>query len=345
MKKFLIKHVGNMGDMVFFIPPVLETLKRVYPGCHITFVTAWGFKDKKGRWGLRNQSGFCISLMMTNPHIDRLVHFHDTKLSLEADICVEEGQRFPTWNKAYFEKQKNSGKYDGVYELDFGLGSEDNPLTKMYQAVGLENETFSNYKIYLTDSDKAIGKQITDAYPIPRIVLLEGLEGRTTRGWDPAKVSVLEKAIEKKYEVKPIWFGGKWPKYVEGRQLSLRENIATLLYCDVSIGVMSGPTHFAGAVGLPTLTLFADQPLHRAAPAYFLNEYIEDEKKRHRTIVGPSTRPYQFLKNDTPAQGLTTDEKTIQGAKDWLEPGKQATKTALAVITVDEVMAVLNDMV
>src|SRR5689334_22073246 len=136
MREILVKHVGNMGDMIFFVPPVLASLKKHYPQCHITFVPAWGLKDKKGRWGKRNQGGFCIELMMTNPHIDQLVHYHATALALDGSICVEEGQHFPTWNKEYYERQKYSGGYDAVYELDFGIGTEDNPMERMYQAVG-----------------------------------------------------------------------------------------------------------------------------------------------------------------------------------------------------------------
>lgn len=344
MKKILIKHVGNMGDMVFFIPPVLETLKRVYPDCHITFVTAWGFKDKKGRWGLRNQSGFCIALMMTNPHVDELIHFHNTKLSLRGDICVEEGRHIPTWNRAYYEKQRTSDAYDAVFELDFGLTPDNNPIEQMYHAVGLPNETYSDYKLYFTEADKNVAQAVIASYAKPRIVLLEGLEGTTTRGWDPAKVTLLEKAIEEKYGTQPIWFGGKFIHMFEGRSLTLRENIATLLYCDVGIGVLSGPLHFAAGSGLPTITLFADQPLHRVAPAYFLNEYIKEDKKKHRTLLGPSGYPPAFLKNNNPAAGLTPAEVATQGQKTWLLPGRQSTKTGLAVITPAEVMTVLSDI-
>jgi hypothetical protein len=116
-KRFLIKHVGNMGDLIFVAPPILETLKRRYPNCHITFVTAWWFKKnlrtypfffKREYWGERNQSGFCIALMMTNPHIDQLVHYHSGKLSLEGKICREEGKSFPTWSKKYYQQQNHS---------------------------------------------------------------------------------------------------------------------------------------------------------------------------------------------------------------------------------------------
>lgn len=345
MKHFLIRHVGNMGDMVFFVPPILEALKKKHPDSKITFVTAWGFKDKYGKWGKRNQGGFCISLMMTNPHIDHLVHFHESKLSLEKTICIEEGTAFPTWNRAYYEEQKKNGDWDGVFELDIGIIQDENPMKHLYQDIGMPEDYFTNYKLYFTDRDQEVAKSVMEHFPSPRIILLEGLDGRTTRGWDPAKVAMLERAIQSTYNVAPIWFGAKYIHEYQGRLLTLRENIATLFYCDAAIGLLSGPLHFAAAVGLPTITLFCDQPLHRAAPAYFLNEYIRDEKKLHRTLVGPNGPTFGFLKEGSTKIGLTPQQWQHQGYVDWNNPGKQATKSCLSVIAVDEVMAVLQDMV
>lgn len=352
MKKILIKHVGNMGDLVFFVLPVLETLKKKYPGSHITVITAWGFKEtkwtwrlkKEGRWGKRNQGGFCISLLAPNPHIDQLVHWHDTALSLDAAICCEEGMCYPTWNKQYYEEQKKSGGYDLIAELDVGVSQTDNPLKVMYKAVGLPNETYSNYQLNFTDQDIEIAKAVTAPWPKPRIALLESIEGRTTRGWDPGKIPLLEKAIQQTYGVKPIKFGGRSVPEYQGRPLTLRENIATLKFCAVGIGVLSGPLHFAAAVGLPTITLYADQTLRRTAPAYFLNEYMSDPKKWHRTILGPTGATIEFLKNDTPSQNLTPAEKRSQGHTSWLTPGQQSTKSPISVITVDEIMTVLQDV-
>jgi ADP-heptose:LPS heptosyltransferase len=353
--KILLKHVGNMGDMVFLVPPVLETLKRLHPDSHITFVTAWGFKERRRHllppfnkydvWGSRNQGGFCISLLATNPHIDQLIHYHDTQLALDGSICWEEGKSYPTWSKAYYEKQKTSREYDLVAELDMGLGHTDNPIHTAYAAVGLPQESYSNYKLYLTPEDNEVAEKVVATWPKPRIILLEGLEGKTTRGWDPGKIPELEKAIQQRYGTAPIWFGGKFIPSYEGRKLTLRENIATLQHADAAIGVLCGPLHFAAAVGLPTLTLYADQIIHRTAPAYFLNQYITDEKRRHRTIIGPTGSTIQFLKHSTPSQNLTPQEATTQGSQTWLQPGRQSTKTPLAVLTVDEIMLVLQDMV
>lgn len=342
--RFLVKHVGNMGDMIFFIPPALATLKKKYPDSHITLVTAWGFKDKRGRYGKRNQGGFCISLMMTNPHIDQLVQWHDTKLSLEGAICEEEGRAFPTWNAKYYEEQKKSGNYDGVFELDFGLAISDDPIQKVYERLGMPNEHYSDYKLYLTEQDREVAHYIIENYPRPRIVLLESLQGPTTRHWDPGKIPALAAAIKKKYNVTPIWFGARFTPEYHGRQLTLRENIALLTECDVAIGPLSGSLHMAAAVGLPTLTLYCDHPLHRAAPNYFLNSYISNEKKKHRTLWGVNATPMEILKSPNASPYLTPAEKKRQRYKSWLEPGYQPTKSGLAVITVDEVMEVMQDM-
>lgn len=352
-KRFLVKHVGNMGDMVFLVPPALEVLKKKYPGCHITLVTVWGFKKnrrslpffkKVAVWGERNQGGHCIALMMTNPHVDQLVHFHSTQTALDESICTEEGKSFPTWSAAYYEEQKASGDYDGVFELDMGLRHTGNPMNQVYNELGIPDEDFSNYRLYFTEQDRHVAKQIMNSYPKPRIVLLEGIEGTSTRGWDPKKITTLEKHITETYNVDAMWFGSKYqPKY-NGRSLTLRENIATLLYADVAIGVLSGPLHFAAAVGLPTITLYGDHPLHRAAPAYFLNPYITEEKKMHRTVLGPTNySDIRLLKDDAPFVSLTPAEAAEQDYISWVEPGKQATKSCLSVITSEEVSIALAD--
>lgn len=353
-KKFLIRHIGNMGDMIFFVPPVLATLKRKYPDCHITFVTAWGFKEKVRRfpyfyaqefWGNRNQAGFCINLMLTNPHIDQLIHWHDSQTSLDGGICQEDGVNLPTWSREYYMQQKQSQFYDGIYELDFGIGLADNPLVKMYEAIGLPEESYSKYEIYLTESDLEVARSVMENFPAPRIVLLEGIEGITTRGWDPGKLEKLENAIKNQYGITPFWFGGRHERYFQGRLLTLRENIATLTLCQAAIGVMSGPLHFAAAVGLPTITLFGDQPLHRAAPAFFLNQYIENNRQKHRTLMGPTNPDMKFLKADTTLSNLTGQEARTQGFQNWLSPGQQATKSCISVLTVPEIMTVLADII
>lgn len=342
--RFLIKHVGNLGDMIFLVPPLLSTLKTKFPGCRITFVTAWGFKDKRGRWGKRNQDGFCIAAMLRDPRVDELVHWDDTRSSLTGDICVEENRHLPTWNTQDWQHAKESGRYDGVFELDFGLTMNDNPVQKVYEAAGLSNETYSNYDLHFSPSDLEAARSAMRHAPRPRIVLLEGLAGSTTRGWDPAKTKILFSRIRETYGVPPFWFGSAFIPEHDGRPLNLRENIACLKYCDAGIGVLSGPLHMAAAVALPTITLYCDQPLHRATPAFFLNRYITDLRRHHRTILGPNIEPHTMLKSPVAPTCLTPAENAAQNYVSWYAPGRQSTKACLATITVDEVMRVLKDI-
>ena len=341
-----------MGDMIFIVPPVLAALKKEYPACHITFLTSWGYKQsprllsfrKTMLWGTRNQSGHSLHLMMTNPHIDQIVHWHDRRLSLAGNICREEGRSFPTWNQAYYDDQISSGYFDKVIELDFGLAITDNPLARAFSLSGVSPGSATDYHLYFSASDRHQAGAVMAVFPHPRIVLLESLAHPSTRGWDPAKVDQLTSAIFKEYGVAPLWFGAKYIHYYHGRPLSMRANIATLTFCDVGIGVLSGPLHFAAAAGLPTITLYCDHPLRRAAPAYFQNPLLPPGAIKHRTILGPHRLPMSILKGDTASLSLTPAELASQHFINWSNPGRQATKSGLAQITTAEVMLVLKHM-
>lgn len=336
-KTILLKHVGNMGDHLFLVGPALEVLAREYPEAEITLVTAWGYKDKKGRWGERNQDGFCIALMQENPHIDHLVHWHDKKLSLDAKICHEENKSYQTWNPGFFETAKMN--YDLVAELDFGLGIFDNPVEKVFERLGLKNIAYGNYPFYGSKTDWQVGKSVAEQFPAPRIVFLESLNGETMRGWDPEKTIQLENKIKTELGITPIWFGAKYPKTYAGRKLTLRENIAFAGSCDIGIGVMSGPLHFASAAGLQTICLYGGQPLHRAAPSFFLNPQIQDPKKYHITIGGPTCDEPCFLKREKPCKNLAPKEAKSAKFRSWQEPGRQSDKSCVATISINTVFA------
>jgi hypothetical protein len=338
-KKILLKHVGNMGDHLFLVGPALEVLSQQYPQTEITLVTAWGYKDHKGHWGERNQDGFCISLMQENPHIDHLVHWHDKILSLEGEICHEGGKSYPTWNKKHYESVKKD--YDLVAELDFGLGIFDNPVEKVFEQLGLKNIVNGNYPFYGSENDWKVGKSVAEQFPGPRIVFLESINGQTMRGWDPEKTIQLENKIKTDLGITPIWFGAKYPKTFDGRGLTLRENIAFAGSCDIGIGVMSGPLHFAAAAGLQTICLYGGQPLHRAAPSFFLNPHISDPKKYHITIDGPTCNVPCFLKREKPCKNLSPTEAKSAKFRSWQEPGRQSDKSCVATIAVDLVFAEL----
>lgn len=339
-RRILLKHIGNMGDHLFLVGPLLETLARRYPDADVTLVAAWGYKDRHGRWGERNQDGYCIALMMENPHIDHLVHWDDHRLSLDGNICREEGRHFPTWNPEWYAQEKR--EYDLVLELDFGLSVFDNPLERVYALAGLPGETFGMYPFYGSPQDWEIGRAVAGMHPGPRVVFLEGTDGKSMRGWDLEKVSALERIVGQAVGHAPLWFGAQHPRTHEGKRLTLRQNIAFAGSCDLAIGVMSGPMHFAAAAGVPTICLYGGQPLHRAAPSYFLNPQIADPLRRHLTIEGPTCDEPCFLKRAIPCKNLSAEEKASSGFRSWQEPGRQEDKSCVATIPVETVAAAIS---
>ncbi|TSC63494.1 MAG: hypothetical protein G01um1014106_482, partial [Parcubacteria group bacterium Gr01-1014_106] len=300
-QRVLLKHVGNMGDHLFLVGALLEGIARTWPDAEVTLVTAWGYKDQHGRWGKRNQDGYCIALMKENPHVDQLVHWSDHDCALDGSICVEDGKVFPTWNRAHFHRV--APDYDVVAELEFGLVTEENPLERIAAAVGLSHLQIGPYPFYGSPRDFEIGEEIASHFPRPRVVFLEGLNSTTMRGWDPGKVPVLTRRFVDA-GITPIWWGAAHAPMVHGRRAQLRENIAFLKHCDIAIGVLGAPMHFATAVGTQTICLYGAQSYARAAPGFFVNPSIADRTRHHLTIFGPTCDEPCLLKRELPCKNL-----------------------------------------
>lgn len=336
-RRILLKHVGNLGDHLFLVGALLEGIANAWPDAEVTLATAWGYKDHRGHWGKRNQDGYCIALMKENPHIDHLVHWSDFACALDGRICVEEGRRLPTWNRSLFDLRR--GDYDLAVELEFGLEIEDNPLERMAAAVGLPDVPLGPYPFYGTPEDWAVGKTVAERFPRPRVALLEGLDGTTMRGWDPQKARLLEERLAGNLGVPPLPWGGRFVPLHRGRPLTLRENIAFLGHCNLAIGVLGAPLHFAAAAGIPTICLYGAQPYARAAPGFFLNAAIADPSRRHATIFGPTCDEPCLLKRTIPCKNLRGGDRTTTGFENWQRPGRQSDKSCLAVIPVETVFA------
>lgn len=356
--KILIKHCGGIGDFVFLVPPIIEILKNRYPNCHITVVTAWGMswknsftfakkipfikRNKCRFFGNRNQGGYCISLIAQNPYVNEIVHWHNTQLSLDKKVCIEDNVSYVTWNSEYFKKIKQSGEYDKIYEIDkIGLDRRGNPIKKVLKTLGEEESDFSHYRIYTSVIDQRKISDIIKDYPHPRILICEGIEKKATRSWTKEKVDMLIKLIKNEFKVDPIWFGSKEiPEYFY-QPLSLREQVEFARQCDIAIGIISAPLHLAASAGLQTITLFGNFSLERAEIAYHLNKYVKNENEKHITIYANDCKENPcYIKPAYPCRKIV-DLKN-QSWKSWSEPGRQETKSCIARISVEEVFETLK---
>ncbi|MDP3685850.1 MAG: glycosyltransferase family 9 protein [bacterium] len=339
-RRILLKHVGNLGDHLFLAGALLEGVADVWPQAEVTLVTAWGYKDRRGRWGKRNQTGYCIALMKENPHIDHLVHWSDDVCSLDGRVCVEEGVHFPTWDRAHFDHVKTD--YDIATELEFGLQAEENPLERIGAAAGLPHVSLGPYPFYGSRRDWDVGALVAERFPRPRVVLLEGLNGMTMRGWDPEKAVALTKRFED-CGVTPIWWGASFTPLFRGRPVTLRENIAFLGQCDLAIGVIGAPMHFAAAAGVQTICLYGAQSMARTAPEFFFSSPTRESRQRHITIFGPTCDEPCLLKRDLPCKNLSDEARVTTGFRHWRAPGRQHDKSCVATIDADIVFATAMD--
>ncbi len=339
--RVLLKHVGNMGDHLFLVGALLDGIARVWPDAQVSLATAWGYKDRRGQWGKRNQDGYCIALMKEHPRVDQLIHWSDMGVSLDARICREEGRAFPTWNRAYFERARR--EYDVAVELDFGLDAEENPLRRFAAAVGLPHLALGPYRVGLSAADREAGGALAARFPRPRVVLLEGLAGTTMRGWDPAKARALFERLRGERGITPLWWGSAFPPLYHGRKLRLREHIAFLAECDLAIGVLGAPMHFAAAAGVQTICLYGAQSYQRVAPAAFFNSSLDDARRHHVTIFGPTCDEPCLLKRALPCKNIRGEARHTTGFRDWARPGRQEDKSCLATIPVDTVFAAAVD--
>jgi len=336
--RILIKHVGALGDSIFFLPPIIHTYRKKYPQAQITLLIAWGPRDKEGCFHSRGFDGFTLNLMMTNPEIDELAHYSDRKQSLRKEICIEEGVRFATWNKTILEKKKK--EYDLFFEADLGVPHIDDPLQFLYKKYHLKSD-FTNYKIYTTQSDKLIVDQIIKNYSCPRILICEGIEAETMRGWSREQTEELIKKIKKELGVSPVWFGSKNILDYFGKKINIRQSAEFASRFDIAIGVLSATMHICAGVGVQTITLYGGMPKKRGAPEYFLNKYIKDQNKRHVTIMAPECDTHCFLKKENGPCVLSPNNSLWQS---WQKPGNQKIKNCLVKISVEDVFRILKNI-
>ncbi|MCL5030739.1 MAG: hypothetical protein M1480_17140 [Bacteroidetes bacterium] len=359
--KILLKHVGGIGDFVFFVPPLIESLKKKYPHSSIDVLTTcsirrkmkiglscrWPFIKRKHLriWGEPESSGsgYCIDLIITNPFVDKVINFHSSKKDLDGNFLKGygyESHNIQTWNKNYLNKVLKKNIYDKFLDIDsVAINRFCNPLRILFGKLGEHDAYYSNYKIYTSQYDKNKIDKIIRNFPRPRILLCEGIDSLAMRAWTNEKVASLSLMIQKKYSVNPIWFGKNNIPVVDGKPLTIREHAEFARRCDVAIGNANGPLHLAASVGVPTILLLSLLSFERVAPEYHLNPYITNYRSCHMTIHAPECDKHCGLKPEEPCDQFGSNDD-----KSWISsdnPGQQSTKSCAAAIGVETVFDTL----
>ncbi|MCL5029021.1 MAG: hypothetical protein M1480_08385 [Bacteroidetes bacterium] len=358
--RVLIKHVGGIGDFIFFVPPIVESLKNKYPLASVDVLTTcsinrtvkikliskWPFVGRRyvRIWGepQSSRSGYCVDLIVANPFVDNVINFHSNKVDLDGrflstycyDRCIK------TWNLKYLNKVVSKNIYDKFLDIDsVQLNRFSNPLRILFSKLGEGDIYYSNYKTYTTEGDKRKIDGIIKKYPQPRILFCEGVDSLAMRSWTSEKVAALTQMIKEKYSVDPIWFGKRDIPIIDGRPLTLREHAEFARRCDVAIGNANGPFHLAASVGVTTILLLSLLSVERVAPEYHLNPYINNSNLLHVTVHALECDKHCDLKPKEPCDQFGSIIE--QGWNSSDDPGRQSTKSCGAAIRVETVYETL----
>lgn len=274
-RSVLFQRSGALGDCLM-VSPTLREIKKRWPDCKITFATLPQNK--------------CI--LENNPDIDFVVSY-----PLDLDAFT---------------------RYDAYFVISDTI-NDGNPLTREKHAVdiilemgGLETEDKElRYEITFEERSAAWARFPKGTRSRIGVQLQASAISRT---WPKSHIAEFTKlAIKEGFEV--FWFaqpgatgaGGSTPPPFltvidrENLSLSLRESIAVLSTCDAILAPDSLFCHLGGALGIPTIGLFASFPSSLRTSYAHSVKAIDGEPMRQGRNATPcnpcfhSIRPGQFL--------------------------------------------------
>lgn len=233
-RKLLFCRGGGIGDILFTTPAIREIKKR-WPQCEITFAC---FKHY-------------MPVLENNPDVDHVV---------QHPMSVSEFTKFDGYFYLGDDMHDANAETHKVPAVDLilnlaGIETDDKELR--YEIGFLERE--AAWHRFPKGARKRIGVQM--------------VASTASRTWPKSHVvDFSERAVKEGFEV--IWFAipgttglgkTKLPEHLISTEqcnppLSLRETAALMSTCDSFLGLDSGLTHIAGAIGLTTLALYGSFP-------------------------------------------------------------------------------------
>ena len=288
-KRILCMYVARFGDTLL-MSVVLKALKKQFPEAQIDFLghskriqvlenlpfihRLGGISKKSARL-----KGWCASLMGRKLYDIAFVWGHDAEL---VDYAKRVSSHVVISSQC---NQKRHNKVDAVIEYPADTlkirEEDDKPLTQWLldipeKSLGFKaNDHTSEYIV--TPAERALALELlqsaTGTKKLPTLVglVVESHPSAPHRDWPLEKFTELTARLHQKYP--EAWFvvisGGlaanklKQLKAAAGEQLaefgsrlSMRDSVAMMSLLDLYIGVDTGPTLFAAALGMPAITMF-----------------------------------------------------------------------------------------
>ena len=288
-RRILCIYVARFGDTLL-MSVVLKALARRFPKAEIDFLghakriqVLENLPFIRHLGGISKTSarlkGWCAQLMGRKPYDLAFVWGHDAEL---VDYAKRVSQRVVISSQC---NQKRLNEVDAV--IDYPADTlkireeDDQPLTQWLldipeKSLGFKATDHTSEYI-VTPAEQALARELlqnaTASQQLPTLIglVVESHPSAPHRDWPLEKFTELTARLHRKYP--KAWFvvisGGlaadklKQLKTAAGNQLaefggrlSMRESVAIMAELDLYIGVDTGPTLFAAALGIPAVTMF-----------------------------------------------------------------------------------------
>ena len=285
--RILVIRPDRIGDVVLSVP-VLEALRNRWPEAYLAMMVRPYTRD----------------ILIGNPWIDEIIiddpdHAHRGPTGFLKQIRKLRTRTFDTalmllptmriaWMLFLASIPRRIGVGHTIYQtLTFTrsvsrnqyipLRHETDYCLDMAEAIGVPVKT-NRTSIFIMDDERACARSIlnfeTDR---PRIGIHPG-NGHSAPNWSPERYGDLAYQLQKQYKAQIVVTGDANEKTLAKRiqartseavvsmagQLSLRQLIAVINELDVLVSSSTGPMHLAGALGVPTVSLFC--PLSARSP-------------------------------------------------------------------------------
>lgn len=289
-QRILCMYVARFGDTLL-MSVVLKALARQYPNAeidflghakriqvleHLPFIRHLGAISKKSA----RLKGWCAKLMGREPYDVTFVWGHDAEL---VDYAKRVSKHVVISSQC---NQKRQNDVDAVVEYPADTlkisEADDQPLTQwlldvVEKPLGFKAKDHISAYI-VTPAERALAKELlqnatatVDKLPTLIGLVVESHPSAPHRDWPLEKFTELTTRLRQRYP--EAWFvvisgglaaaklkrlkesaGGQLVDF--GGRLSMRESVAVMAELNLYIGVDTGPTLFAAALGIPAVVMF-----------------------------------------------------------------------------------------
>lgn len=288
-QRILCMYVARFGDTLL-MSVVLKALAKQYPGAQIDFLGhAKRIQVLENLPFIRHLGAICkksarikgwfAQLMGRKPYDVAFVWGHDAEL---VDYAKRVSKHVVISSQC---NQKRQNAVDAVIDYPADTlkirEADDKPLTQWLLDIPEKSLGFKatdhTCEYIVTPAERALAKELlqnaTAAQQLPTLIglVVESHPSAPHRDWPLDKFSELTTRLHQRYP--DAWFvvisgGLAAPKLKQlkaaagsqlvdfGGRLSMRESVAIMAQLDLYIGVDTGPTLFAAALGIPSVMMF-----------------------------------------------------------------------------------------